>query len=201
MEEVIYIIREILCFLHHCKNYYDKSHLSNKCDLHNLNNHPITNAFLQKNGSLSKGKHDPTLNSTVLALQRAKRIEQNPSNSAGKQIQDKPYLRAYEFEHKKETDIHKFPVPYQRHPLSKNVVIHCNLKKNPMNNDSSYLSIKCVKSSNSNNHIINKRTSQHSSTSHFMKEADIKIMSESSTNEAVQSLGAPPPPPPGRSGR
>ena len=82
---------------YHCKNYHDKCHLSNKCDLHNLNNHSITNAFLQKNESLSKGKHDPTLSSTVLALQRAKRIEQNPSNSAGKQIEDKPYMRAYEF--------------------------------------------------------------------------------------------------------
>ena len=182
---------------YHCKNYHDKYYLSNKCDLHNLNNHPITNAFLQKNGSLSKGKHDPTLSSTVLALQRAKRIEQTPSNSAGKQILGKPYTRTYEFEHKKETDIQKFPVSYQRHPLSKNVVIHSNLKKNPTNNDSSYLSIKHVKSPNRNNHIINKHTSQNSSNSPFMKEGNIIVMSETSTNEPVESPGAPPPPPPG----
>ena len=184
------------------ENDGDKCNSANKYDSHNLIKQSITPTFLQKNGTLSNIKHDPTLSSTVLAIQRTKINRQNPTLLPGNKSNDKSINKTNGIVYKKETNIEDSLVAYQNHPLpSKISVIHGKLHNQQLNNldiDRSYLALKRTRPSDGNDSSIGNQHSRSSSVDPLLKnKLDKRIMSENSCTTSTQSPCAPPPPPPG----
>ena len=184
------------------KHNDEKCSLQDKYDMNDSSKDPNTSEFLQKNDPLLNHKHDPTLSSTVLAIQRAKKLEKNSSLLTEKLIQDKVVNRTNVFVHKNEANIEKFQVAYQKHPLSKNTsVIHRNLKKHSAEPDKDILGLNTIESAKRNNYFPNNHTSQLSSFNTFSRQdldKSNKTMSEiaDDVSSASPSPCAPPPPSP-----